>query len=197
MPRPGHRRGDSRRLQGRSAMSKPALVSRIAVCVILRRKRTAELANRVPSLLRSSPKPTNREPRCALRSLCGQVGYVALVRATARSFEQDTGRAPHKLSGSGARRKHNKLASSFHGVAAVLAIDSGVSPGSGSDLIIALRVQGRRRRRNVPRLRRAVRAARRWLCGVPVRKRAESRASNGWRPHNQLGHIRTEPAQAM
>jgi hypothetical protein len=124
--------------------------------------------------------------------LCGQVGYVALVRATARSFEQDTGRAPHKLSGSGARRKRNKLASSFHGVAAVLAIDSGVSPGSGLDLIIALRVQGRGRRRNAPRLRRAVRAARRWLCGVPVRKRAESRASNGWRPHNQLGHIRTE-----
>src|SRR5262249_27642402 len=33
-----------------------------------RRKRTTEPANRVPSLLRSSPKPTNREPRCARRS---------------------------------------------------------------------------------------------------------------------------------
>jgi hypothetical protein len=33
-----------------------------------RRKRTTEPANRVPSLLRSSPEPTNREPHCALRS---------------------------------------------------------------------------------------------------------------------------------
>ena len=40
--RPSRRRGDSRRLRGRSAMSKPALVSRIAVCVILCRSRTAE-----------------------------------------------------------------------------------------------------------------------------------------------------------
>ncbi len=34
--RPSRRRGDPRRLRGRSAMSRPALVSRIAVCVILR-----------------------------------------------------------------------------------------------------------------------------------------------------------------
>jgi hypothetical protein len=32
------------------------------------RSRDFGLANRIPSLLRSSPKPTNREPRCALRS---------------------------------------------------------------------------------------------------------------------------------
>jgi len=53
---------------GRSAISKQAPVPLIAECALLRRKRTAELANRVPSLLRSSPKPTNREPRCSLRS---------------------------------------------------------------------------------------------------------------------------------
>src|SRR5262249_26804170 len=49
---------------GRSAISKQAPVPLIAECALLRRKRTAELANSVPSLLRSSPKPTNREPRC-------------------------------------------------------------------------------------------------------------------------------------
>src|SRR5262245_55327004 len=32
------------------------------------RARTAQLANRIPSLLGSSPQPTNREPRCARRS---------------------------------------------------------------------------------------------------------------------------------
>jgi hypothetical protein len=32
------------------------------------KKRTAERADRHPSLLGSSPWPTNREPRCALRS---------------------------------------------------------------------------------------------------------------------------------
>jgi hypothetical protein len=39
-----------------------------AECTFAGIKRTAELANRVPSLLRSSPKPTNRDPRCARRS---------------------------------------------------------------------------------------------------------------------------------
>ena len=40
---------------GRSAISRQAPVPFIAECAILRRKRTAELANRIPSLLRSSP----------------------------------------------------------------------------------------------------------------------------------------------
>ena len=53
---------------GRSAISKQAPVTLIAECALLRRKRTAELANRIPSALGPSPWPTNREPRCALRS---------------------------------------------------------------------------------------------------------------------------------
>jgi hypothetical protein len=39
-----------------------------AECTVPPRKRTAELANRVPSPLGSASWPTNREPRCALRS---------------------------------------------------------------------------------------------------------------------------------
>ncbi len=53
---------------GRLAISKQAPVTLIAECALLRRKRTAELANRIPSALGPSPWPTNREPRCALRS---------------------------------------------------------------------------------------------------------------------------------
>ena len=53
---------------GRSANSKQAPVPLIAECALLRRKRTAELANRVTSLLRSSPRPRDREPPCARRS---------------------------------------------------------------------------------------------------------------------------------
>jgi hypothetical protein len=53
---------------GRSAIPKQAPVPLIAECALLRRKRTTELADRVPSLMRSSPKPTNRKPRCARRS---------------------------------------------------------------------------------------------------------------------------------
>ena len=41
--------------RGRSAIWKPTLVSLVAECALLRRKRTAELANRIPSLLGSSP----------------------------------------------------------------------------------------------------------------------------------------------
>ena len=52
---------------GRSAISKQAPVTLIAECALLRRKRTAELANRIPSALGPSPWPQNREPRCALR----------------------------------------------------------------------------------------------------------------------------------
>ena len=59
---------------------------------------------------------------------------MALALATARSFEQNTGRAPHKLSDSTVRPKPIKLVPSFHGVAAHLAIDSGVGPRTGSDL---------------------------------------------------------------
>jgi hypothetical protein len=40
----------------------------LAKCVISGKKRTAERADRNPSLLGSSPWPTNRVPRCALRS---------------------------------------------------------------------------------------------------------------------------------
>ena len=50
---------------GRSAISKQAPVPLIAECALLRTKRTAELANRIPSVLGSSPWPTNREPRLA------------------------------------------------------------------------------------------------------------------------------------
>jgi hypothetical protein len=53
---------------GCSAISKQAPGPLIAECALLRRKRTTELADRVPSLMRSSPKPTNRKPRCARRS---------------------------------------------------------------------------------------------------------------------------------
>ena len=53
---------------GRSAISKQAPVPLIAECALLRRKQTAELVNRIPSLLRSSPWPRDREPRCARRS---------------------------------------------------------------------------------------------------------------------------------
>jgi hypothetical protein len=53
---------------GRSAISKQAPVTLIAECALLRKKRTAELTNRMPSLLRSSPWPRDREPRCARRS---------------------------------------------------------------------------------------------------------------------------------
>jgi len=53
---------------GRSAISKQAPVPLIAECALLRRKRTAELANRIPSPLGPSPWPTSREPRCARRS---------------------------------------------------------------------------------------------------------------------------------
>jgi hypothetical protein len=35
-------------------------------------------------------------------------------------------------------------------------------------------------------------SARKELCGVPDRERAGFSAPIGWRPHNQLGHIRTE-----
>ena len=98
---------------------------------------------------------------------------------------------PHKLSGSGARRKRTKLASSFHGVAAGLAIDSRVGPGIGSDLSIASRVQVVVAGDTCPGHARRFESVRRWLCGVPDRERAESWASTGWRPHNQLGHIRT------
>jgi hypothetical protein len=53
---------------GPSAISQQAPVPLIAECALLRRKRTAELANRIPSLSRSSPWPRDREPRCARRS---------------------------------------------------------------------------------------------------------------------------------
>jgi len=53
---------------GCSAISKQGPVPLIAERALLRRMRTTELANRVPSLLRSSLKPTCREPRCAPRS---------------------------------------------------------------------------------------------------------------------------------
>src|SRR5262245_2472148 len=53
---------------GRSAISRQAPVPLIAECARFRRKRTADLANRIPSLLRSSPWPRDREPRCARRS---------------------------------------------------------------------------------------------------------------------------------
>jgi hypothetical protein len=53
---------------GRSAISKQAPVTLIAEFALLHRKRTAELANRIPSLLRSSPWARDREPRCARRS---------------------------------------------------------------------------------------------------------------------------------
>ena len=64
---------------GRSAISKQAPVTLIAECAILRRKRTAELANCTPSLSESSPKPTYREPHCAraeLRQLLAEVHLV-------------------------------------------------------------------------------------------------------------------------
>jgi hypothetical protein len=53
---------------GRSSILKQVPMPLIAECALLRRKWTSELANSIPSLLRYSPKPTNREPRCALRS---------------------------------------------------------------------------------------------------------------------------------
>ena len=91
---------------------------------------------------------------CALRSLCGQVGYVAPVRATAPSVERSADRTPHKLSGSRIRRKPTKLASSFHGVAACLAIDSAIRPRTGSDRPIGYRAHVGRRKGQVPRPRR-------------------------------------------
>jgi hypothetical protein len=53
---------------GRSTISKQAPVPLIAECALLRKKRTTELANEIPSQLRSSPWPTNREPHSARRS---------------------------------------------------------------------------------------------------------------------------------
>ena len=53
---------------GRSAISKQAPGPLITECTLLLTKRTTEPANKVPSLMRSTPKPTNREPRSALRS---------------------------------------------------------------------------------------------------------------------------------
>ncbi len=54
---------------GRSTISRQAPVPFIAECALLRRKRTAELANRIPSLLRSArfssmviPASGGREP---------------------------------------------------------------------------------------------------------------------------------------
>jgi hypothetical protein len=51
-----------------SAISEQAPVPVMAECALLRKKRTAELANRISSLLRSSLWPRDREPRCARRS---------------------------------------------------------------------------------------------------------------------------------
>ena len=92
-----------------------------------------------------------------------------------------------------ARRKRNKLASSSTDVAALsLAIDSRVSPGSGSDLMIdsapTLVVAGE----HVPRLRQAVRVCEEMVMWRSRSKTSGAWASTGWRPHNQLGHIGTE-----
>src|SRR5262249_6989227 len=65
--------------------------------------------------------------------------------------EPGTGRAPHKLSGCGDRRKPAVLASSFQGVAAGLALESGIGPGTGWVLPIDSRVEVRCRRRHAPR----------------------------------------------
>ena len=83
--------------------------------------------------------------------LCGQAGYVAPVRVVPCFLEPSTDRTPHNLSGSSVRRKRTQLASSFHGVAAGLAIESGVSPRTGWVLPIDSRVEVRRHRRHVPR----------------------------------------------
>jgi hypothetical protein len=72
---------------GRSAISRQAPVPFIAECALLRRKRTAELANRIPSLLRSSPWARGREPRCARRS-------DTPTHATARVRKEPTRTSP-------------------------------------------------------------------------------------------------------
>ncbi len=53
------------------------------------------------------------------------------------------------LSGSCARRKRAMLVSSFYRVDAGLAIDSGLDPEAGSDLLIGSRVHGRETPENV------------------------------------------------
>src|SRR5262245_12725182 len=66
---------------GRSAISKQAPVPLIAECALLHRKRASGLTNRIPSLLRSSPWPRDREPRCARRSDDTEVSLVEGDRA--------------------------------------------------------------------------------------------------------------------
>src|SRR6516165_10495017 len=76
---------------GRSAIAKQAPVPLITECALLRRKRTSELTNRIPSLLRSSPWTRDREPRCALRS-----DDTDARREARRCFGRSDRRAPPK-----------------------------------------------------------------------------------------------------
>jgi hypothetical protein len=71
---------------GRSAISKQAPVTLIAGCALLRRNRTAELANRIPSALGPSPWPTNCEPRCVLRSDVREEAFVKTGARRLRDF---------------------------------------------------------------------------------------------------------------